>query len=245
MPTPAVTLRIRRFRRQFGIAAPRVAVRSHLPWHWYVLIGLVIAVVLGGAGWFLAQRGERAELLREIDGLNERLSVMGEELQGLRGSVGTEQSGIQMERATRQQLQARVRALEAENSTLKEEIAFFERLVPAAGSESTLRIDRFQVAREADEGVYRYRLLIGFVASKQVRDFKGRLQLHVTYVVGGQEQILVLPEQGAGAKEYLIDVRHFLRKEGVVKIPPVARLKGIEARLYQGDTLRTRRNATI
>ena len=58
MPTPAVTLRIRKFRRRFGITAPRVVVRTHLSWQWYAggaaLLLLLSIVII----WLFSQRGE-------------------------------------------------------------------------------------------------------------------------------------------------------------------------------------------
>ena len=45
MPPPAPTLKIRRFRRRFGIAAPKVVVRTHIPWPWYGAALLVLIEV--------------------------------------------------------------------------------------------------------------------------------------------------------------------------------------------------------
>ncbi|HMU99525.1 MAG TPA: hypothetical protein PKD04_00500 [Rhodocyclaceae bacterium] len=245
MPTPAVTLKIRRFRRRFGIAAPRVTVRSHVSWQWYA--GALVALVLcvAAAVWLVAQRGEKAGLSQEIGVLKEKLEAAEEELQVLRGAVGTEQSGMQMERTVRQQLLSRVKGLEAENASLKEEIAFFERLVPPVGVESAVRIERLQVSREVAADSYRYRLLIGFVPSKQVKEFKGKLQIVVSYALAGKDQALTLPEPGQGIAEYGVDVLHFQRKEGAFKLPQGAQVKGVEARLFQGDTLRAKRVATL
>ena len=42
MPTPAVALKLKQFRRRFGITASRVVVRSHLPWQWFMLAALAL-----------------------------------------------------------------------------------------------------------------------------------------------------------------------------------------------------------
>ena len=129
MRTPAVTLKLKRFRRRFGISAPRVAVRPHVPWQWQVTaviggVALVAAIV-----WSVAQRGEMAGAKREMEEIRGQLAVAEDELSRLRFSSGTEQNAVQMERSAQQQLVARLKVLEAENVGLKEEIALFERLV--------------------------------------------------------------------------------------------------------------------
>lgn len=246
MPPPAPTLKIRRFRRRFGIAAPKVVVRTHIPWPWYGAALLVLILGVAITVWIVAQRGEKAVLVAEVSDLRESLASSEAKLAGLRGSLGAEVSGVQLERTVRQQLQVRVKALESENAALKEEIAYFEHLVPLAGGEAAVRIERFHVTRDPEAGRYRYRLLMAFEASKQVREFKGALQISATYVLEGKDALLTLPEKnGKDASEMLVELKHFLRKEGEFRLPSAARLKSVEARLLQGGTLRAKRFATL
>ena len=120
MPTPAVTLRIRKFRRRFGITAPRVVVRTHLSWQWYAggaaLILLLFLVII----WLFFQRGETGSMERELDALRTQVRDLDGELLRLRSTAGTEQSAVQMERSTQQQLTSRIKVLELENIALKE-----------------------------------------------------------------------------------------------------------------------------
>ena len=246
MPTPAVTLKLKKFRRRFGIAAPKVAVRTHLAWQWYVaaLVGgiAIVATIV----WSLAQYGETASLRRESERLNKLLLAADDELLRLRSATGTEQNAVQMERTAQEQLIARLKVLEGENAALKEDIALFERLVPPAdGNASVVRVERLRVTQEPEPGHYRYRLLVGFQASKQIPDFKGRLQLLVVFVLGGKDQQMPLPGGKDLAADYQLDVRHFLRKEGGFVIPAGARLKSVEVRVFQGDTLRAKRLAQL
>lgn len=243
MPAPAVTLKLRRFRRHFGIAAPRVAVRRHFGWHWYV-VGLgFLAVVVAVIVWSLAQQGEAAQLNLEIEALRRRMTDMDAEMATLRANAGTAQSSVQMERAAQERLLGRIKSLELENAALKEDLSIFERLVPADGDQLALRIERFLVVPGLAPGSYRYRLLIGYQPSKQVREFRGRLQLQVLYVVGGKEQQLVVPARNARESESLVEVKNFLRKEGEFHLPQGARLKTVEAAIFQGDTLKAKRLA--
>jgi hypothetical protein len=65
MPPPAPTLKIRRFRRRFGIAAPKVVVRTHIPWPWYGAALLVLILGVAITVWIVAQRGEKAVLVAD------------------------------------------------------------------------------------------------------------------------------------------------------------------------------------
>ncbi len=240
MPTPAVTLKLKRFRRRFGIAAPRVRVRTHFDWHWYAIAVGFFVLVVAGIGWWVAQRGEALQMGDEVRLLRQRLQEMEGELLQLRASSGTEQNVVRMERTTQQQLTARLRLLEQENAGLKEDIGLFERLVPAEGVESSLRIDRLSVVSAAEPGRYRYRLLLGFLPSKSDREFRGRLQLVVTTVQGGREVLLDLHAGKESSPDFVVEIRNFLRKEGGFSLPVGAKIKSIEARLVQGAIVKAR-----
>lgn len=243
MPNPAVTLKLKQFRRHFGIAAPRVAVRTHFAWHWYVLAVVALVSLVAALVWWLAQRNEVGQIKEENASLHQKLSEMESELTTLRSKAGTEQSAVRMEKTTQQQLMARMRALEQENVSLKEDIALFERLVPTDGAAAAVRIERLSVVSVAEPGRYRYRLLVGYQPSKQEREFHGLLQLTVTALQGGKELLLQLPASGDAARDYVVETRHFLRKEGSFVLPVGAKLKTVEARLLQGGTVKAKQSA--
>lgn len=245
MPTPAVTLKLKKFRRRFGIAAPRVIVRSHLGWQWYAVGLTALAMLVGSIVWSIAQQGEASQLRQEIGNLQGQLADRDDELARLRTSAGTEQNVVQMERATQQRLLSRIKILELENAGLKEDISLFERLVPADGDESSVRIERLRVLPDLEAGSYRYRLLLGFQPSKQVREFKGRLQLAIVIAHAGREEELTIPTETQDASEYGVEVKHFLRKEGGFSIPLGAKLKSVEVRLLQGDVVKAKRLAQL
>jgi len=244
MPNPAVTLKLRRFRRRFGIMAPRVVVRSHVPWHWMALAGAFLLLLIVTLVWSFMQQNEAGAMGHEITTLREQLQAQREELLTLRSTAGTEQNVVNMERAAQQQLLNRVQGLERENASLKEDILLFERLIPVLGEEAAVRIENFRLTSEG-RGRYRYRLLLAFQPSKQAPDFHGRLQLAVVFVQAGKEQHLVLPAAREGGADYRIDLKNFLRREGVVELPEGAQIKSIEARIMLGDTLKAKRMAQL
>lgn len=244
MPTPAVALKLRRFRRRFGITAPKMVVRSHLPWRWFALPALLLTLLVGMVGWLVAHRNEAGVLGQEVEELRQKLLEQREELNLLRSTAGTGQNAVSIERATQQQLLGRIQALEGQNAALKEDILLFERLIPVAGEGASVRVENFRVVQEANAR-YRYRLLVTFQPDRQNPDFRGRLQLAISYLHSGKERQLLLPEKRDNSPEYLVETKHFLRREGGFELPGGAVLQGVEARILQGDTLKSKRLAQL
>lgn len=244
MPTPSVTLKLRKFRRRFGISAPRVVVRAHVSWHWYAFIACLSALLLVLGGWLVAERNDAGNLGRELADLREQIFMQREELRLLRSTAGTGKNAVNIERAAQQQLVSRIAALEVENAALKEDILLFDRLIPVAGERASVRIENFRVLQES-EGQFRFRLLIAFQPDKQNPDFRGHLQLVISFVRLGKSEQLELPGRQAGAENYEISVKQLIRREGVFQLPKGAEIKGVEARIFEGDTLRFKRSAQL
>jgi hypothetical protein len=203
-----------------------------------------LLVVVAAVLWSIMQQNEAGVMGRELDAMRQQLQTQREELAVLRSTAGTEQNIVSMERAAQQQLLTRIQGLERENSSLKEDMLLFERLIPVLGDEAAVRIENFRLTPEG-RGRYRYRLLLAFQPSKLAADFHGRLQLVVAYTVSGKEQHLGLPGGGDTTSDYQIDLKHFLRREGVVELPEGALLRSIEARIMLGDTLKAKRMAQL
>lgn len=238
MHTPAVSLRLKRFRRRFGISAPRVVVRSELPRQWLVGFGVLLVAIGFAAAWFIQSASIGGGQLAE---LKNQLQVQQSELDLLRSSVGTGQNAVSIERAAQQQLLARIQSLEAENSALKEDMLIFERLIPVIGQEARVRIESFRISSNAGGG-YRYRLLLAYQSVQRGAGFRGRYEVAVTYKIpGAQSRQIVLPEGQGG----VVEVRHFLRREGMIELPSGAALVSAEVRLLQDGKLVAKEAAVI
>lgn len=244
MPTPAVALKLKKFRRRFGITAPRVVVRTHLPWGWLVMPAVLLLLLVVSLVWLFMQRDISGDMGREIEFLRSLLSEQGEELAMLRATVGTGQNAVSMERATQQHLLLRMRALELENVALKEDMRLFERLIPVVGEEAVIRVEGFRVVEE-EGGRYRYRLLFAFQPGRRVAEFRGHLQLLVAYSLSGKELQMTFPARKDSSQEYLLELKHFLRREGEFQLPSSARIRTVEVRVLQGDTLKAKRLAQL
>lgn len=240
MQKQAVSLRIKRFRRRFGITAPKVTVRGHHPWLLgALLLSLVLSLLLGGALLLKSNRG--ADANTDIDKLEAELRSQQEELIFLRSTAGTGQNAVSIERAAQRQLMSRISALEHENAALKEDMLIFERLIPSPDRRPAVRIESFRVIDDTEHsGNFRYRLLLAYQHGAQdSAEFQGRYQVVAQYRVGNQTFDTSFPEK----RESGVSVRHFLRREGLFELPEGATLLSAEVRLYQGDTLKTKRVA--
>lgn len=244
MPTAAVALKLKKIRRRFGITASNVVVRSHTPWQWLALGAIVFCSVLGVLIWLVMPGNRTGVIEPELVTLRQQIAEQYDELSLLRSKVGTGQNAVSIERAAQQKLLAELQRLERENAALKEDILLFERLIPLVGEETGIRVESFRVTREVLPR-YRYRLLLAFQPAKQNPEFRGRLQLAISFVFAGKDQQLLLPEKRGAVGDFQLEIKHFLRREGVFELPPGAELKAVEARVLQGDTLLTKRLAQL
>ncbi|UCH46742.1 MAG: hypothetical protein JSU95_11565 [Betaproteobacteria bacterium] len=234
-------LRLKKLRRRFGIAAPRVAVHSHVPWYWRWLTFGAFIVVTIIAAWVAYDLGRRYAGFdaSEASGAQSRLQELNGQLQdenaGLRKEVAAMERQLQIELSAQGNLTGQIRALSEENALLKEDLAFFQTLMASGADPGGVTVNRFRVERDALPGEYRYHLLI--VQSKQrVREFRGRLQLIVDYVADGEPAVTTFPANGDDEQAYNLRFKFYQRVEGTFTLQPEAIVRGVQVRvLKNGD----------
>jgi hypothetical protein len=235
---------LKKIRQRFGISAPRMTVSTHVAWYWR-MVGMiaVLSCSLALAAWMYdAGRRfagfDRSEAEHELSQLRESAGKLTEETASLRASVNASESKLQIERAAQTQLGRQVKALEDENARLKEDLAFFENLIPSEHRDNTLLINRFRVERGALPGEFRYRLLL-FQGGRRDKPFQGNLQLLVTLQQDGKDAIITLPEAGA-AEAYKISFKYFQRIEGTFRVAPGARVRIVQVRVFESGSAQVR-----
>jgi len=244
--------RLKQFIRRFGIDAPQLAVRPHMPWYWRWLGILGVAMLTAGVAWFTYdfgleyagfREGEASRLRAQLD---ETVRRQQEELAELNARTAAAERQLQIERATYGDLAKQVKALAQENATLKEDLAFFQSLT-ATGKEGAISVNRFRLTPEPVPGEYRYQLLL--VQAGERKEFNGRLQFVLNLQQDGRKVTLMLPEAGKAdtAKEFMVNFRQFHRVEGLFRIAPNATVKGLQVRVFEGnsDTPKVTHNVTI
>lgn len=228
-------LRLRLLRRRLTISAPRMAVRSALPWP---LRWAAAAIVLG----FCAAIGLWAfEFGKEIagvdDGSRHELHSLRDEVEELRAQRDKAQSTfntsanlLTAEKSAQEKLAARVKSLEAENRSLRDDLAFFEHLIPA-GSGSGIAIRGLR-AEVLPGGMVKWQVLV-IQPAKNAPEFRGKLELSLSGTRDGQPWAMDLP---GGAQP--LQLRQYRRAEGAMALPAGAVVKNVTAKVVEGASTR-------
>ncbi len=243
---------LRRLRGRFGIAAPRVAVRTHVPWHIRAASAAgILAILAMLAGWAYDagrriagfEQGESVHTAKELRRINASLE---EEVAKLRSLLATSESSLQIEQAAQRLLAERNNELALENARLKEELAVFERLVRLDGKGANeVSLDDLTVRPEG-ESVYRYSFLIALQGARRGREAEFDMQLVVTPRPGSQGDKIVLPRPGDSiASRYKIALRNFRRIEGRFTTPAGFAPGEVELRIYERGLLKASRSVTL
>src|SRR5512137_115113 len=132
--------RLAKLRQRFGIAAPKVAVRTHTPWYlrW---LGLAVLLALSGAlaAWMYdAGRRfagfDRSEVQEEVNAARTELARLREELERVRAVANAADSRLSIERTAQQKLAQQLKGMEQDNARLRQELAIFESMMSSDAS---------------------------------------------------------------------------------------------------------------
>ena len=246
-----LALTLRRLRSRFGISAPRVAIRTHLPWYWRALSVIVLAgASLALAGW-IYDAGQRFAGFHqgvsehEITSMRERISRLESDLESARKVANASESRLRIESTSLGQLSLQIRTLEEENTRLKSDLATFESLAGGQAGDSGLAISRLQVL-PGDGGQYRYRLLLAQTGDKKEKEFNGMIQLIATVQRGKETVMMQFPAAGdPAASQYHVNFRYFRRLEGTFKVAADARVQRVEVRLIQDGVVKASQSVAL
>ena len=225
-------------RRRFGISAPKLSVRTHWSWKVKGTILSVTALVLAGLfyGGFDAGRifaGFNVGKVREEQQrLTAELNIARTENTQLKRDSIELTNNSQMALGAKEVLSKQIVTLQQENTQLKEEAAFFEKLIGNKNSaKNGLAVQRLQAERDS-VGAYRFRALV--VQGNAESPFKGRLSLIATIVMDntGKRISINLPEEQPNLIASLVlDFKAYQRVEGVFNVPANAQLKILQVRV--------------
>jgi hypothetical protein len=217
---------IRNLRKKFGISAPKMTVRIKLPWYWRgVETAIAVVLLISLVIWAF-------HLGREFTGLMaSNVALIGDTTEeAFPDDPKAIFRELQMQRATREHLARQVKLLDAENSKLKEDLAFFQNFMPA-GSKDGVSINQLKVQRDGVSGDYRYRLFLMQTGNRQ-REFKGTLELIVNIDDDGVAKAMVLPA-AEGGEANRVNFKFYQRIEGTFRVAPDQAVTGLEVRLFE------------
>ena len=240
--------RFAKLRQRFGIAAPKMSVRTHVPWYLRWLgIAVMLAFSAALAVWMYdAGRRfagfDRGEVEQELSAARSELGKLREELERLGAIANASDSKVSIERTAQQKLAQQARVLEHENARLREELAIFESMLSAdAASVAPLSVLRFKVEPDVLPGEYRYRVLLLASGPRRGKDFQGRIELAVNLTDDGRSAIITLPGSGqADSAAFLLGFKHFQRVDGTFRVDPKAKVVSVQVRVYETGTVEPR-----
>lgn len=220
-------MRWKLLRRRLSISAPRMIVRSHLPWplRW-VAVALVLGFSAALSLWAFEVGKGIAGLDRssktELDLLRAELQQLREERDRAQSIANTAESLLKAEKAAQDQLAQQLKQVEADNLSLKADLGFYEKLLPAASDGPDVRGLQIEVAAP---GQLHYQLLV-MVASKSQAEFNGRYEFLLQGSLDGKPWTFV----PAGPVKSL-RFRQSARVAGFIDHPPAAVVKTVQVKL--------------
>lgn len=227
--------RLKLLRRRLSVSAPRMIVRSHLPWP---LRWIAVAVVVGFCAalglWAFDLGAQMAGYDTHTGRTRERLQQLEAEVQSLRAErdraqavSNTADSLLQAEKTAQKDLAAQVRALQAENLGLKADLGFFERLMPTGGA-TGLTIRGLE-ADLAAPGQLHFQLLVMQPSHFPV-EFKGAYELTLVGSLNGKPWTFAVPKAG-----HVLQFTQYQRVEGMVDYPAGAVVRQVEVHVLDAS----------
>jgi hypothetical protein len=209
-----------------------MAIRSSLPWP---IKWVLAAVVLGFCAAIALWAFEFGKDLAGIDqGEKEQLAAIKIEASKLRDERDKAQSIanvsgslIATEKAMQEKLTQTVKQLETENQSLKDDLGFFERLIPSTTSES-FGIRGLQ-AEVLPTHQLKWQVLV-LQSSKNPIEFKGKLEVTVGGILNGKPWTTNLV---GGAMPF--EVKQYRRLDGLIDLPPQVQVKSVMVKVMDNS----------
>jgi hypothetical protein len=236
-------MRWKLLRRRLSISAPRMIVRSHLPWplRWAVLalmLGFSAALALWAFEFGREIAGLDSGSKDELQALRTEVAALRAERDRVTATTNTVDSLLRAERTAQERLADQVRQLEARNLDLENELGFYQRLLPSANAEG-VAIRALQ-GDTATAGQLRWRLLL-MQASRTAPEFAGRYEISLAGTLDGKPWT-----QAPSAGAQPLKLKQVLRLEGSLDHPPNAVIKTITARVLDaGGAVRAAQTARV
>lgn len=235
-------MRLRLLIRRLTVSAPRMAVRSAMPWP---LRWLALAIVFGFCAalalWAFEfgkdiaglERGSKEQLRQiqvELAALHDELVTVKTARDQAQSVANTVDTLLTTEKVAQEKLLAQNKQLEVENRSLRDDLGFFEKLIPAAGGGIAIRGLQAELRNGRE---MKWQVLV-IQANKNAPEFNGQLELSFIGLLNGKPWLATLP---GGAQAFKL--KQYGRMEGVFELPAQVVVKGLSAKVLQGSVVKS------
>ncbi len=219
---------------------------------WPVTVAMIALIVgLGGALAMWTYDMGRSLTGFEPKASKEKMEVLQKQLDELTAerdklsvSANTVESQMNMDRSMQKQLTDQIKTLTADNLKLKDDLAFFESLMPSATGPEGITVQRL-MADMAAPNQLRYRILV-MQGGKGSNDFNGELQYNLTLVQAGKSVMMQFPDPKAGdAAKLKLSFKHYQRLEGLISLPDGATVKAVQAKVVDRGQVRAQQSINL
>lgn len=243
---------VRTIKSKFGINAPRLLVRTHIPWPLRMIaIGVFVAGGLMLGKWVfetgLRLAGfEKSQAQLQLSQLSGQVKQLEQENAELKADKTRLAQQIEIEQTTQKDLAKSLQSLQDESATLREDNAFFRNLLSPDQGPGPVSIYHFKVERNPVlAGEYRYRLLL-LKSGKREQEFVGSVQFLVTGDQAGKKLAVALPEVAPGKPQVInVSFKYYQRLEGSFQLPAGLSPKNIQIRVFEAGNAQAKWTKTV
>lgn len=213
-----------------------MAVRSALPWPVRWVLG---AVMLGFSASIALWAFEFGKGIAGLDtNAKDELQLLRAEVIQLRSDrdkaltvSNTSGSLLTAEKAAQEKMATQIRQLESDNLMLRDDLGFFEKLLPASGTDG-VSIRSLQ-AELLSASQLKWQVLV-IQPVKNAPEFNGQMEVTINGMLAGKPWLVNLP---GGAQ--ILRFKQYRRVEGVLDLPPQAVVKTVTAKIVEGTVTRS------
>jgi hypothetical protein len=170
--------------------------------------------------------GAKEELMR----LRDDVGKLREERDKAQSIFNTSASLLTAEKSAQERMALQIKTLEADNRALRDDLGFFEKLIPTSGAEG-LAIRALQ-AEVLGGTQLKWQVLV-IQPVKNAQEFRGKLEMSFGGSLNGKPWMMQLP---GGAQS--LQFRQYRRIEGMVDLPALAVVKNVSAKVVEGTATR-------
>ncbi|GAC1531209.1 MAG: hypothetical protein NVS2B4_10460 [Ramlibacter sp.] len=195
-----------------------------------MMLGFFAAIGMGAFQLGKSLAGVDITSHEELEQLKSVVAQLQSDRDRAQSILNTSGSLLTAERSAQERLAMQVRQLEADNRKLRDDLGFFERLMPA-GTGEPVAIRALQ-AELLGGSQMRWQVLV-MQAARNAPEFRGQFQLNVTGTLDGKPWSMDLPGGGRDLR-----FRQYGRLEGMVDLPSQAVVKNVSAKVVEGAATR-------